>query len=101
MFDIYEMGRFKLEQDWKILKTYSQSGEPSTQTVRNPRKKFGKEEVPSSQFVDQFLKRVRETGSLMHKTTRSLSRPVRSAEKIAAVAQSVLEHPSTSTRHRS
>ena len=51
--------------------------------------------------MDQVVKRVRETGSLLDKTTRSHSRPVRSAENIAAVAQSVLEHPSTSTRHRS
>ena len=47
------------------------------------------------------MKRVRETGSLLDKTTRSRSRPVYSAENIAAVSQSVLEHPSTSTRHRS
>ena len=48
MFDIYKMGRFTLEQNWEILKTYFQSGETSTQTVRNLRNKFGKEEVPSS-----------------------------------------------------
>ena len=47
------------------------------------------------------MKRVRETGSLLDKTNSSRFRPVRSAENIAAVAQSVLEHPSTSTRHRS
>ena len=34
-------------------------------------------------------------------TTSSRSRPVCSAGNIAAVAQSVLEHPSTSTRHLS
>ena len=45
------------------------------------------------------MKRVRETGSLLDKTTHLHSRPVRSAENIAAVSQSVLEHPSTSTRH--
>jgi len=38
----------------------------------------------------------------LDKATRSRARPVRSIEKnIAAVAQSVLEQPSTSTRHRS
>ena len=35
LFDIYEMGRYTLEQNWEILKTYFQSGESSTQTVRN------------------------------------------------------------------
>ena len=29
MFDIYEMGRFTLEQNWEILKTYLQSIESS------------------------------------------------------------------------
>ena len=42
---------------------------------------------------------VRETGSLLDKTTRSPSRVVRSAENIAAVAQTVLKHPSTSIRY--
>ena len=69
--------------------------------LRVVRKKFGKKEVPSSPFVDQFVKQVCETGSLLDKTTHSRSRPLRSAENIAAVAPSVLEHPSTSTRHRS
>ena len=73
----------------------------STRTVRNLRKKFGKKEVPLSQFVDQFVKRGREIGSLLNKASGSNSYPAGSAEKIAAVAQSVLEHPLTSTRHRS
>jgi len=95
------MGRFTLEQNWEILKTYFQSGESSTQTVRNLRKIFGKNQRPSSQYVDQFVKRVRETGSLMDKTTRVRPRTVRTPENIAAVAESVREHQSTSTRHRS
>jgi len=36
------MGRYTLEQNWKILKIYFQSDESSTQTVRNLRGKFGK-----------------------------------------------------------
>ena len=98
LFDIYEMGRCTLEQNWEILKTYFQSGESSIQTVRNLRGKFGRKEMPSTQFVDQFVKRIRQTGSLLDKATRA---PVTSTENIAAVAQSVLEQPSTSTRHRS
>jgi len=83
------------------LKTYFQSDESSTQTVRNLRGKFDKKEMPSTQFVDQFVKRIRQTGSLFDKATRSRARPVRSIENIAAVAQSVFEQPSTSIRHRS
>jgi len=59
------------------LKTYFQSGESSTQTVRNLREKFGRKEMPSMQFVDQFVKRIRQTGSLLDKATRSRARPVR------------------------
>lgn len=95
------MGRFTLEQNWEILKTYFQSGESSVQTVRNLRGKFSRNEMPSRQFVDQFVKRVRETGSLLNKPTHLRSCPVRTAENIAVVARSVREQPSTSTRHRS
>jgi len=101
LFDIYEIDRYTLEQNWEILKTYFQSGESSIQTVRNLCGKFSRKEMSSTQFVDQFVKRIRQTGSLLDKATRSYARPVRSIENIAAVAQSVLEQPSTSTRHRS
>ena len=61
----------------------------SLQTVRNLCGKFGRKEMPSTQFVAQFVKRIRQTESLLDKATRS--RPIRSIENIAAVAQSVLE----------
>jgi len=46
------------------------------------------------------VKRIWQTGSLLDKATRSRARPVRSTKNIAAVAQSVLEQPSTSTSTR-
>jgi len=95
------MGRYTLEQNWEILKTYFQSDESSIQTVRNLRGKFDRKEMPSTQFVNQFVKRIRQTGSLLDKVTCSHARPVRSTENIVAVAQNVLEQPLTSTRHRS
>jgi len=49
--------------------------------------------------MNQFVKRIRQTGFLLDKATRSRARSVKSTENIAAVAQSVLEQPSTSTRH--
>jgi len=72
------------------LKTYFQNDESSPQTVRYLRGKFGRKEMPLTQFMDQFVKRIRQTGSLLDKAT-SRARPVRSIENIAAVAQSVLE----------
>ena len=47
------------------------------------------------------MKRIQQTGSLLDKATRSCARPVRSTENIVVIAQSMLEQPSTSTRHRS
>ena len=77
-----------LEQNWEILKTYFQSGESSTQTVRNLCGKFDKKEMPSTQFVDQFVNLIRQTGFLLDKATRSVrTRLVRSTENIAAVAE--------------
>jgi len=52
LFDIYEMGRYTLEQNWEILKIYFQSDESSTQTVRNLRGKFGRKEMPSTQWIN-------------------------------------------------
>ena len=92
------MDRYTLEQNWEILKTYFQNSESSTQPVRNLRGKFGRKEMPSTQFVDQFVKRIRQTGSLLDEATRLRARPVRLIEN-TAFAQSMLEQPST--RHRS
>lgn len=94
------MGRYSLEQSWEILKTYFQSGESPTQTVRNLKKKLDKKDVPSEAFLRQFVNRVRKTGSLVDKT-RKRPFPARSTENIAAVSDSVHERPSTSIRHRS
>jgi len=47
LFDIYEMDRYTLKQNWEISKTYFQSRESSTQTVKNLRGKFGRKEMLS------------------------------------------------------
>lgn len=54
----------------------------------------------SMQFVDILVRRVHETGSLMDKTSRLRTRPVRLVENIPEAAESVNDYPSTSTRHR-
>lgn len=65
------------------------------QTVRNVYSKFSRNEEPSSQYVVHSIK-LREIGSL-DKATHSRTRPVRSTENIATVAQRLREHPSRST----
>ncbi|KAJ8947040.1 hypothetical protein NQ318_019932 [Aromia moschata] len=60
----------------------------------------GRNEAPSAPDVRKFLRKVRETGMLMDNRSHPRACPVRTAERIAAVAQSVRENPRTSTRHR-
>ncbi|KAJ8957917.1 hypothetical protein NQ318_001914 [Aromia moschata] len=94
------MERFTHEQRWEILKNYFQSECCVAETVRKLRTIFGRNEAPSEPGVRQFLRKVRETGMLMDNRSHPRARPVRTAERIAAVAQSVCENPRTSTRHR-
>lgn len=94
------MNRFTLEQRWEILKNYFQSECCVAETVRKLRRIFGRNEAPSAAGVSKFIRKVRETGLLVDNKRYPRARPVRSVEKIAAVAQSVRENPRTSTRHR-
>lgn len=94
------MSRYTLDQRWEILKIHFQTGESFAETVRKLRTNLGRKEVPSAEYVRQFVKRVRETGSLLNKTTRARARPVRSNENISVVAKSVREKPNASIRHR-
>ncbi|KAM8702697.1 hypothetical protein ACLKA7_000827 [Drosophila subpalustris] len=57
--------------------------------------------APPPVIVTAGSPRVRKTGMLVDKPTRVRTRPLRSTENIAAVAENVREQPSTSTRHRS
>ncbi|KAJ8945993.1 hypothetical protein NQ318_017109 [Aromia moschata] len=70
------------------------------QTVRKLRKIVGRNEAPSAPGLRKFLRKGRETGMLMDNRSHPIARPVRTAERIAAVVQSVRENPKTSTRHR-
>ncbi|KAJ8962482.1 hypothetical protein NQ318_000870 [Aromia moschata] len=95
------MDRFTLEQRWEILKNYFQSECCVAETVSKLRTIFGRNEAPSAPGVRKFLRKVRETGMLMDKRSHPRLAPrVRTAERVAAVTQSVRENPRTSTRHR-
>ncbi|KAJ8941512.1 hypothetical protein NQ318_001794 [Aromia moschata] len=63
------------------------------QTVRKLRTIYGRNEAPSAPGVRRFLRKVHETGILMDNRS---ALPVRTAERIAAVVQSVRENPRTS-----
>ncbi|KAJ8960528.1 hypothetical protein NQ318_013816 [Aromia moschata] len=57
------------------------------ETVRKLRTIFGRNEAPSATSVRKFLKKVRETGMLMDNRSHPRARPVRTAARIAVVAQ--------------
>ncbi|KAJ8959649.1 hypothetical protein NQ318_021836, partial [Aromia moschata] len=69
-------------------------------TVRKLRTIFGRNQAPSAPDVRKLSRKVCETGMLMDNRSHPRACPVRTAERIAAVAQSVCETPRTSTRHR-
>ena len=57
---------------------------------------FGTREAPSAPYIRYFVKKVKETGIFIDKLKREKPKTVRTAENIAAVAESMCEAPSTS-----
>ena len=64
--------------------------------MRKLRTDFGRREAPSSPYVRNIVKKVKETGILIDKPKREKPKTVRTPDKIAAVTESVCEAPSTS-----
>ena len=61
---------------------------------------YERREAPSASYVRYLVKKVNETGILTDKSKREKPKTVRTAENVAAVAESVCEAPSTSIRRR-
>ncbi|KAJ8960543.1 hypothetical protein NQ318_013831 [Aromia moschata] len=78
------------QADDSIQRTLSEQRE-AADTVRILRTIFGRNEAPSAPGVRQFLRKVRETGMLMDNRSHPRARPLRTAERIAAVAQRLSE----------
>ena len=95
------MNRFTLEQRWIILEIYFQNKDNWAEIARKCRSKFGRSEAPTAPGIRKFINKVRETGFIVDAPTRQRARTLRTPENIDAVAASVRENPSTSTRHRS
>ena len=62
---------------------------------------FGRREALSAPHVRYLVKKVKETGILIHKSKHEKPKTVHTPENIAAVAESVCEAPSTSIHRRS
>ena len=69
--------------------------------MRKLRTDFRRVEVMSAPYVRYLMNKVKETGILIDKRKREKPKPVRKPENIAAVAESVLEAPSTTIQCRS
>ena len=95
------MDRFSLEQRFEILKTYFECGSVISETLRKLRTKFGRNAAPTARAIRKLMHKVRETGMLVDARRVPYTRPVRTAEAIAAVTESVRQNPGTSTRRRS
>lgn len=95
------MNRFTLEQRWDLLEIYFQNKDNWSEIARKCRTKFGRREGPTVPGIRKFIAKVRGTGFIVDAPRRERARTVRTPEHIEAVAESVRENPSTSTRHRS
>ena len=61
---------------------------------------FGRRKTPCAPYVRYLVKKVKETGILTDKPKRKKPKTVRTAENIAAVAESLCEASSTSIHRR-
>ena len=95
------MFAYTLEQRWEILRHYFENHVNLAECVRKLLTDSVRREAPSAPYVQYLVKKVNETGILIDKPKRENPKIVRTAENIAAVAESVCEAPSTSIQRRS
>ncbi|XP_018375528.1 PREDICTED: uncharacterized protein LOC108769183 [Trachymyrmex cornetzi] len=92
---------FSLEERFEILKTYFQSQCCVAETVRILKRNMGRDRAPTEGAIRKLVRKVREKGMLVDDRSGPRARTVRTPENIEAVAQSVRQNPTTSTRRRS
>ena len=86
-----------LEQRWEILRHYFENHANVAECVRKLRMDFGRREAPLVPYVRYLVKKVKETGILIHRPKREKPKtPVRTPENISVVVESVNEVPATS-----
>ena len=89
---------YTLEQRWEILRHFFEIHGNAAEYERKLGMDFGRREAPYVRFL---VKKVKETGLLIDKPKREKPKTVRTPEKIAAMAESVRDAPSTSIHRRS
>jgi hypothetical protein len=98
---VTKMVRYTLQQRIEIVKIHYRYGENLAETVRRVRGVFGRNEAPSRTAIVKLIKKFEEIGQVSEVKSPVRRRRVRSAENIAAVAESVAENPRMSIPRRS
>ena len=92
--------RLTIEQRVKVVEAYYENGRSNKNEFRALRELFGQHNRPTESAIGKIVRKFKHTGSVADVETPSRARLPRSDENIAAVRESVAEHPDTSIRHR-
>lgn len=95
------MDRYTLAQRIEIVKIHYKNGENIAETVRKVRTAFGHHQAPSRTAIVNLINKFERLGQVSDVKTPTRARPARSAENIAAVAESVAENRGLSISRRS
>ena len=82
------------------MEIYFQNKDNWTEIARKCRSKFDRSEASKAPGIGKFINEVRDTAFIVDAPTHQRARTLRTPDNIDAVAASVREKPSTSTRHR-
>lgn len=95
------MERYTLQQRLEIVKIHYKCGEHFATTVRRVRAVFGRNGAPSRTAIVNLITKFEQSGQVINVKMPVRRRRVRSAENIAAVAESIAEDPRLSIPRRS
>lgn len=94
------MLRYTAPERGILVTIYLTNNRSVTLTQREFRRRFPGRPTPTGETLRRLAARLEETGTTRDAARRGRPRSSRSAENIAAVAEDVMEAPSTSTRRR-
>ena len=95
------MERYTLQQRIEIIKIHYKNGENLAETVRKTRTFLGRREAPCRTAIQKLVKKFELLEQLSDVKNKTRARRSRTAENIAAVAESVEENPGLSIPRRS
>lgn len=95
------MERYTLQQRIEIIKIHYKNGEILAETVRKTRTFLGRREAPCRTAIQKLVEKFELLGQVSDVKNKTRARRSRTAENIAAVAESVEENPGLSIPRRS